>query len=327
MDIGKGEDELIYNKKETAMIQLQVNDRPYYKLLFLTIRRDKDNYYYYGESKIEIISFSNWGFYTRLPIENGLFYFIAAILLESLGDFKLHKMLTGCMFDFLDDKSDIDTGLRKGFICYDHQAELKDAIRNNTELTSIYEDTQSLLTFFRSNSEHDRSVLPGISLKGTSTSIVTPITKEEHVERFTPTNVEFFDIFVIMPFKEEFYDIYDGILEVAQKLKVTCGRADEKPYVGSIIDRVHEYIRNAKIIITEITPPVKNIGHIISHDHNPNVYYEFGFAKALNKPVIILNQNIDETPFDVRDYSQIRYKSVRNLKPELEKTLKELLNI
>ena len=40
---------------------------------------------------------------------------------------------------------------------------------------------------------------------------------------------------------------------------------------------------------------------------NPNVYYELGIAHSYRKNVILLAQNIDELPFDLRSYRHIPY--------------------
>ncbi len=40
---------------------------------------------------------------------------------------------------------------------------------------------------------------------------------------------------------------------------------------------------------------------------NPNVFYELGVAHALNRPVILLTQSIEELPFDLASYRVISY--------------------
>ena len=44
-------------------------------------------------------------------------------------------------------------------------------------------------------------------------------------------------------------------------------------------------------------------------DSNPNVYYELGIAHGLRRPVILLTQDINELPFDLRGYRVIPYST------------------
>jgi nucleoside 2-deoxyribosyltransferase len=36
--------------------------------------------------------------------------------------------------------------------------------------------------------------------------------------------------------------------------------------------------------------------------------YEVGYADALGKPVVVINQDVNETPFDLKVHRQITYK-------------------
>jgi len=40
---------------------------------------------------------------------------------------------------------------------------------------------------------------------------------------------------------------------------------------------------------------------------NPNVLYELGIAQTLGKPCILLTQDINDVPFDIRQYRVIQY--------------------
>ncbi len=102
-------------------------------------------------------------------------------------------------------------------------------------------------------------------------------------------------IFVIMPLKSEFDTIYTTIRAACGKFPgVTFDRADDWSQTGRITDQIIEALKTADLIIADITGP------------NANVMYEFGYAHALGKKVIVLNAD-RESPFDVRDYRQILY--------------------
>lgn len=115
-------------------------------------------------------------------------------------------------------------------------------------------------------------------------------------------------IFVLMPFKEEFDDVYmairDSVSAASKDLNVNlvCRRADEIDSPGRITDQMIEHIREADLIIVDLTAS------------NPNVMYELGYAHALGKPTIILNQNVHQAPFDVKDFRQILYDRNRLVK-------------
>jgi len=118
--------------------------------------------------------------------------------------------------------------------------------------------------------------------------------------------------FVLMPFNDKFDDYYHiGIKETCKKLDIYCERVDEQYFEGSIIDRIYNQISKADIIISDLT------------DRSPNVFYETGYAHALQKRVILLTQKIEDIPFDLSHYPHIVYAGkTRELIIQLEKRLK-----
>lgn len=105
-------------------------------------------------------------------------------------------------------------------------------------------------------------------------------------------------VFVLMPFASEFDDIYRyGIKEACEKAGTYAERVDEQMFQGSILDRIYNQIAKADIIIADMT------------GRNPNVFYETGYAHALGKPVILLTQNTDDIPFDLKHHHHIVYGS------------------
>lgn len=102
--------------------------------------------------------------------------------------------------------------------------------------------------------------------------------------------------FVCIPFKEQFDDIYElGIKPVMEELGFACERCDEIQHNKGILEVIYERIRKAHIVIGDMT------------GLNPNVYYEIGYAHALNKQVVLLTQEIQDIPFDLRGYNHINY--------------------
>lgn len=117
--------------------------------------------------------------------------------------------------------------------------------------------------------------------------------------------------FVLMPFDSTFDDIYKlGIKDTCENLDVYCERVDEQIFEEKILDRIYNQINKADIIVADMT------------GKNANVFYETGYAHALNKKVILLTQNSDDIPFDLKHYHHIVYDGkILKLKEELAKRI------
>ncbi len=118
-------------------------------------------------------------------------------------------------------------------------------------------------------------------------------------------------VFVLMPFDKKFDDIYKlGIKGACQEAGAYCERVDEQLFTESILDHIYNQISKADIVVADMT------------GRNPNVFYETGYAHAMGKPVILLTQNVDDIPFDMKHYPHIIYgNSISGLKGELEKRI------
>ncbi|HEX8737876.1 MAG TPA: hypothetical protein VF721_21270 [Pyrinomonadaceae bacterium] len=118
--------------------------------------------------------------------------------------------------------------------------------------------------------------------------------------------------FVLMPFSEEFDDVYRiGIKEACDKAGAYCERVDEQIFSERILDRVYNQIAKADLIVADMS------------GRNPNVFYEVGYAHALGKLTILLTKNADDIPFDLKHFTHIVYGTkVSVLRDELEKRVK-----
>lgn len=119
-------------------------------------------------------------------------------------------------------------------------------------------------------------------------------------------------VFVLMPFDPEFDDIYQlGIKPACKNAGAYAERVDEQLFAESILERVYNQISKADVIIADMT------------GRNPNVFYETGYAHALGKKVILLTQNTEDIPFDLKHYPHIVYGGrITDLLAELEKRVK-----
>jgi hypothetical protein len=118
-------------------------------------------------------------------------------------------------------------------------------------------------------------------------------------------------VFVLMPFDTSFRDIYEvGIKPACKDAGAYCERVDEQIFHENILERVYNQIAKSDLIVADIT------------GKNANVFYEVGYAHALNKKTILLTSDADDIPFDLKHYPHVVYEgSITNLKRELERRL------
>lgn len=102
--------------------------------------------------------------------------------------------------------------------------------------------------------------------------------------------------FIIMPFESSLTKIYVDIIKpTIEKNGLEIKRADDFFTVGSVMADIWKRINQADFLIADLT------------GRNPNVYYELGIAHTLGKLIIMITQDIDDVPFDIRDKRIIKY--------------------
>lgn len=122
------------------------------------------------------------------------------------------------------------------------------------------------------------------------------------------------DIFVLMPFIEELRPVYtDHIRKVAKSLNLKTARADDFFTTDSIRLDIWTAICACPLIIADCT------------DRNPNVFYEIGLAHTIGKRVILITQNNDDVPFDLRHLRFIEYQYTPRGMIDFEKRLTETI--
>lgn len=124
--------------------------------------------------------------------------------------------------------------------------------------------------------------------------------------------------FVVMPFSTFFDNQYQNIIKRAvEEMSVNCIRADEIHSKPRIMDDIWKSIRSARFVIAELS------------GRNPNVFYEVGLAHAIGKPVIILTNNEEDVPFDLKALRYLFYDTNdpfwgENLKKRLKKMIENI---
>lgn len=123
--------------------------------------------------------------------------------------------------------------------------------------------------------------------------------------------------FYLCPFMEPFDSIYrDHAIKALKEEGFSIERADEIFGTQPIIEDIWEGINSASIIVADVT------------GRNPNVMYEIGMAHTVGKPVVIIAQNMDDVPFDLKQYRCITYEytppGCQLLKDKLKSTVRFL---
>lgn len=108
-------------------------------------------------------------------------------------------------------------------------------------------------------------------------------------------NIEANLVSVMMPFDAAFNAIYQGIQKAAMNVGLTCKRADDIWKNHEIIQDIVDLIDSSRIVVSDCT------------GRNPNVFYEVGIAHTLGREVILITQNENDVPFDLRHLRFIRY--------------------
>ena len=124
--------------------------------------------------------------------------------------------------------------------------------------------------------------------------------------------------FVLMPFEDEFDDIYEYLIrEPLSKAGYDVNRADEILNQENILSSIIDSIIHSELIVADLSTS------------NPNVYYELGLSHAYRKDVILITQEITEVPFDLRSYRIITYSTSRftqmnKARRDIEKLLEDI---
>lgn len=136
------------------------------------------------------------------------------------------------------------------------------------------------------------------------------------------------DIFVIMPFHDDFKWLYENVIEQVVKDINTSGhklvvkRADNasKPS-AEIMKKVWSMMNYCSLVIAICTPKDGD-----KDKFNPNVFYEVGIAHTIGKEVILVTDKSSELPFDIRHLEAVEYIDDKPANVDkLKRTLSEII--
>lgn len=127
------------------------------------------------------------------------------------------------------------------------------------------------------------------------------------------------DIFMVMPFRPELDNAYKVVKSVSQDLKLILKRGDDfSSRQGIIINEVWSAINACRLVIADCTA--------IDNQVNGNVYYEIGIADARFKPVLLITQDVNQIPFDLKHRRFVTYNHAFELQSALKTAINKMLN-
>ncbi|MBI5557688.1 MAG: hypothetical protein HY885_08630 [Deltaproteobacteria bacterium] len=129
--------------------------------------------------------------------------------------------------------------------------------------------------------------------------------------------------FVISPIGKEGTELHAKFKEVLEYIikpafdesgyKYSIIRADDINRSGSFINDILENIYSSHIVIADLT------------GQNPNVFYELGVRHSLRPRTILISQNLDDIPSDLREYRTIIYDTSAKGAATFKKRIKTFL--
>jgi hypothetical protein len=122
-------------------------------------------------------------------------------------------------------------------------------------------------------------------------------------------------VFVVMQFSEPYNALYNDVIRpTCEAFGFEVVRADDIYNSGLIIEDITKSIREASVVIADIT------------QDNPNVFYEVGYAHAIHKTTILLSdRRRNKLPFDVSGFRTLFYDNTIGGKGAVEANLKKHL--
>jgi hypothetical protein len=114
-------------------------------------------------------------------------------------------------------------------------------------------------------------------------------------------------VFVIMPFTDDMDPIFEGVRDAGEAVGLAVKRVKDVQGDYRITDQIIQMITDARLVVADLT-----------HER-PNVYFELGFARGLEKTVITIARHGTTVHFDVKDWTYISYVDSRLLERDIKK--------
>ena len=132
---------------------------------FFMIFTDKqyyNNYFFSSEGRVFITSFFAWEYLTKLPKNNGAVYFVADVLALGIDSTFRHTLNDAskpeCIYDFLTNKTGVDSSMRASFICTECNKRISNKIKHKND-QEAFEDIKTILNELGNASKWDEDIV------------------------------------------------------------------------------------------------------------------------------------------------------------------------
>lgn len=122
---------------------------------------------------------------------------------------------------------------------------------------------------------------------------------------------------VMMPFDPTYNAVYETIRDACGDHNLEAIRVDEIYGPKVVVDDIFKTIVQSRFVVSDLTR------------RNPNVLYETGIAHARNRDVLVVVQNEDDIPFDLRHIRFVKYllnsEGLRKLRTDIGRSIDAIL--
>lgn len=122
--------------------------------------------------------------------------------------------------------------------------------------------------------------------------------------------------FCLLPFQELFMRVYEeAVVPAIEAVGLRGLHAGQIFDNREIMEDIWESLCAARVVVADVT------------DRNPNVFYELGICHTLGKEVIVITQQPQDVPFDIRHRRFIQYapNKLATLRHDLQQTIQRIL--
>jgi hypothetical protein len=192
---------------------------------------------------------------------------------------------------------------------------------NGYDAYLTFESLESLMQeYYERHAQHsDVPETRLLSIPGTGDlSLAGPPTSYLYYPQSTvaPYQIKRNTAFVLMPMDREnpeLEDVYETIKQVCDSFGVHAYRADEIQHQDRITDHILSEIKLCELLVADLSY------------ERPNVYYEIGYAHALQKRPILYRKNGTRLHFDLSVHNVPEYRNITELRSLLHKRLEAIL--
>lgn len=124
-------------------------------------------------------------------------------------------------------------------------------------------------------------------------------------------------VFIVMAINPEIPELEDyknAYKRVCSSLELRANRLDDFDISDQMTTKMLDSIRASEIVIVDLSL------------NKPNVFFEFGYAKAFGKDIILAAKEGTPRQFDTQNYQTIYYKSATDLETKLTSKLNRIIN-